>query len=62
MKRPSNFLNNRSPLPQPSSVWMRSTNTPSERPYPKKSEMHPPERPYTPVAEIVAMADEVADA
>jgi hypothetical protein len=26
-----------------------------------KSEEYPPEQPYTPVAEIVAMADEVAD-
>jgi len=61
MKPPSKFLNNGSPLPRLSSVWMQSVNIPSEPPYPNQSEMHPPEWPYTSVTEIVAVADEVAD-
>jgi len=67
MKRPSKSLNSGSPLPWPSSLWMRSANMRGERPNPKKSEMCQPEGPYTPVVDVVvlavaaAVADKMAD-
>jgi hypothetical protein len=40
---------------------MQSANMLCEPPNPKKSEMHPPEQHYTPMAETVAVADQVVD-
>jgi len=40
---------------------MGSGNMVSERPQPRKSEIHPPKRRYTPMVDILAVEDKVSD-